>query len=66
MNHTLIKQLSHTRTRMHQHSSYEIAKVSGLAPNTVRSIRNGLNLNPTIGVLDKINEALEELEVNHG
>lgn len=62
MNHTLIKQLESIRDRMRQHSSYEIAKLSGLAPNTVRSIRNGVNLNPTIGVLDRINEALEKLE----
>lgn len=62
MTHTLIKQLESIRTRMQQHSSYEIAKLSGLAPNTVRSIRNGVNLNPTISVLDRINEALEKLE----
>ena len=62
MTHTLIKPLADLRERMVKHSSYRIAKVSGLAPNTVRAIRNGVNLNPTIGTLNKLAAALDSME----
>ena len=63
MTHTLIKPLEELRERMIKHSSYKIAKVSGLAPNTVRAIRNGVSLNPTIGTLIKIHNALNAIDI---
>ena len=62
MTHTPIKPLAELQMRMQKHSSYKISKVSGLAPNTVRSIRNGLNPNPTITTLDKVSAALDSME----
>jgi len=60
--HTLIKTLEDLRERMQAHRSTDIANKSGIHVNTVRSIRNGVNLNPTIGAIAKIEEALEELD----
>ena len=58
----LVKTISALQTRMTQHHSTDIAKASGLHPNTVRAIRNGINLNPTIGVVQKIHDALDAME----
>ena len=60
--HTLLKPLADLRERMMKHSSYKISKASGLAPSTVRAIRNGVKRNPTILTLDRIAAALDSME----
>ena len=62
MYHTLIEPLADIRERMHKFHTYQIAEVSGLHPNTVRAVKNGVKLNPTIGTLSDIGLALDQLE----
>lgn len=59
---TLVKPLADLRGRMVKHKSTAIAKASGVHINTVRAIRNGVNLNPTLSVIERIATALDSME----
>lgn len=58
----LVDTIFNLRERMQAHRSTDIAKASGVHVNTVRAIRNGVNLNPTIGAVQKIHAALDSME----
>jgi transcriptional regulator with XRE-family HTH domain len=60
----IVKTISALQERMRNHHTNDIAKASGVHPNTVRAIRNGVNTNPTIGVVQKIHDALDAMEGN--
>ena len=62
MYYTLIEPLADIRKRMQKFHTYQIAEVSGLHPNTVRAVKNGLTTNPTLGTLSEIGKALDKLE----
>lgn len=62
MYHTLIEPLADIRERMKRFHTNQIAEVSGLHVNTVRAVKNGVKLNPTIGTITTIGEALDQLE----
>ena len=62
MYHTLIEPLADIRERMQKFHTYQIAEASGLHPNTVRAVKNGANLNATLGTIEKIGNALDKLE----
>jgi len=62
MYHNLVDTIFNLRERMHKFPTAKIAELTGVHPNTVRSIRNGVNTNPTIVVVQKIHNALEQLE----
>ncbi len=64
--HTLINELENLRQRMQQHRSSDIAKRSGIHVNTVRAIKNGVNLNPTIGNLVKLYKTVTRMENSNG
>ena len=58
----LVKTISDLQTRMKRHRTSEISKASGVHVNTVRAIRNGVNLHPTIGTVQQIHDALDAME----
>ena len=58
----LVKTIFDLQARMKRHRTSEISKVSGVHVNTVRAIRNGVNLNPTIGTVQQIHDALDAME----
>lgn len=62
MYHTLIESLADIRKRMQKFHTYQIAEAAGLHPNTVRAVKNGVALNPTIGTLIAIAESLDKME----
>ena len=62
MYHTLIEPLADIRKRMQKFHTKQIAEAAGLHPNTVRPIKTGANLNTTLGTIEKICNALDQLE----
>ena len=58
----LIKPLCDLQDRMKKHKTLRIAKESGVDIKTVRAIRNGLHLTPTLGTLNRIGQALDFME----
>lgn len=60
--HTRIEPLEDLRNRLPKHKIVEVARVSGVHRNTVRGIRNGVNLNPTHAIISKIRDALDSME----
>ncbi|QDP59281.1 MAG: hypothetical protein Tp136SUR676911_20 [Prokaryotic dsDNA virus sp.] len=48
--------------RMKRHKTMDIARASGVHRNTVRSIKNGVNKNPSVDTLNAIHKALDSME----
>lgn len=60
--HTLLATLEDVRQRMQRHPTQVVASVAGVHANTARAVRNGVNTNPTIGVLNALQRALDSIE----
>ena len=59
---TLISALSDVRARLANKDSRSVSAVSGVHFTTIAAIAKGRNLNPTIGTLSKLSDALDAME----
>lgn len=59
----LTEALENLRKRMAAHPTQKIADAAGLTVPTVRAVRKGVNVNPTITTVQRIHDAVGRLDI---